>query len=474
MSKVVTPSMFVSAIESVIVDIEVTNCELPKITDALYVMVNDRKIVLEVMQHISPLVARTMAMSETDGLECGSEVMSMGGSLKVAVGPEVFGRMLNAIGEALDDKEDVIVASEVKSIHSTPPTFIEQNPTVSQLITGIKAIDLLCPYPKGGKVGLFGGAGVGKTVLVMELMKEIARSGGYSVFAGVGERVREGADLYQEMISSNVILTGDKRHESKATLVYGQMNDTPGARMRTPMTALAIAEHGRESGKDILLFIDNVFRFTQAGSEVSALLGRMPSAVGYQPTLAFDIGQLQEKITTTKKGSITSIQAVYVPADDLTDPAPASLFTHFDATTVLSRKVAEKGIYPAIDPINSYSLMLTPEYVGEEHCEIASSVLRTMRNYEELKDMIAILGMDNLSAADVKIVKCARRLELFFSQPMYAAEAFSAFKGVSLPLKETLYAARKIVNGDGNDLPEQAFYMIGNWEDIVKKAAQVE
>ena len=462
----------VSAVDSVIVDVYVRSGNLPPIFNAMSVYADERKILLEVTEHINPFTVRTVAMSATTGLQCGVPVTDLNGTIQAPVGSCIVGRMIDAVGDPIDDCGE-LNATEFRSIHSHAPRFMEQNPRVEQLVTGIKVIDLMCPYTIGGKIGLFGGAGVGKTVLVMELMTKISRDGGFSVFAGVGERMREGNELYREMIESEVIFQGARKSESRATLVYGQMNATPGARLRTASTALAIAEYHRDSGKNILLFIDNIFRFTQAGSEVSALLGKMPSAVGYQSTLAFEIGSMQERIASTNKGSITSIQAIYVPADDITDPAPASSFSHLDAVTELSRKIAEKGIYPAIDPVASSSRLLNPVAVGEEHCILANNVKAILQEFEELSDMIAILGMDALSSSQQKTVLRARRLSNFFSQPVHAAEVFTKIKGVSLPLKETLFGVKNIIEGHGDDIPESAFYMTGSWQDVLNKAEEI-
>ncbi len=424
---------------------------------------NDIKVVAEVAQHIGDNTVRCIAMSSTDGLVRGIEAVNTGTPIQVPVGADVLGRMLNVVGEPIDEKPMENV-KETWSIHREAPKFEDQQTTTEIFETGIKVIDLLCPYVKGGKIGLFGGAGVGKTVLIQELINNIAKEhGGLSVFAGVGERTREGNDLYHEMIESGVI--------DKTCMVFGQMNEPPGARMRVGLTGLTMAEYFRDTeGKDVLLFIDNIFRFTQAGSEVSALLGRMPSAVGYQPTLATDMGQLQERITSTKKGSITSVQAIYVPADDLTDPAPATTFSHLDATTVLDRKISEMGIYPAVDPLDSSSRILAPEIVGEEHYQVARDVQQILQRYKELQDIIAILGMDELSEEDKIVVSRARRIQRFLSQPFHVAEQFTGFSGKYVPIKETVRGFKEILDGKHDTLPESAFLFVGTIDDVVDKA----
>src|SRR5215468_7090353 len=445
--------------------------ELPAILTALHAQNQGKTLVLEVAQHLGENTVRTVAMDTTDGLVRGAEVVDTGGPITVPVGPETLGRILNVVGEAVDERGPV-VAKQRSPIHKSAPEYTEQSTEAEILITGIKVVDLLAPYAKGGKIGLFGGAGVGKTVIIMELINNIAKAhGGYSVFAGVGERTREGNDLYHEMITSKVIqLEG----QSKAALVYGQMNEPPGARARVGLTGLTLAEYFRdEEGQDVLFFVDNIFRFTQAGSEVSALLGRIPSAVGYQPTLATDMGALQERITTTKKGSITSVQAIYVPADDLTDPAPATSFSHLDATTVLSRQIAELGIYPAVDPLDSTSRILDPRVVGEEQYNVARDVQRVLQTYKGLQDIIAILGMDELSEEDKLVVARARKIQRFFSQPFHVAEVFTGTPGVFVKLKETIRGFKGIVEGEYDHLPESAFYMVGTIEEAVEKARKL-
>ena len=454
--------------------------ELPEIYTALKVTnpsINDQdwNLVLEVAQHLGENVVRTIAMDSTDGLVRGIEVMNTGKGIQVPVGKEVLGRIMNVVGEPVDEAGP-IGAKEAWPIHRHPPTFEEQSVAVETFETGIKVVDLLAPYARGGKVGLFGGAGVGKTVLIQELIHNIAlKHGGYSVFAGVGERTREGNDLYWEFIESGVIKLGEDRLDSKAALVYGQMNEPPGARARIGLTGLTVAEYFRDvMGQDVLLFIDNIFRFTQAGSEVSALLGRIPSAVGYQPTLATEMGELQERITTTSKGSITSVQAIYVPADDLTDPAPATAFAHLDATTVLSRQLAALAIYPAVDPLDSTSKLLDPNVVGEEHYQVARAVQETLQRYKELQDIIAILGMDELSEDDKLIVNRARKVRNFLSQPFHVAEAFTGMKGAYVELADTVRSFKALVDGEYDDLPEAAFYMVGNIDEVKKKAAKLK
>jgi len=445
--------------------------ELPKINHALVTtnpLIDDKpnNLFLEVAQHLGDGVVRTIALDTTDGLRRNQPVYSLGGTIKVPVGEKVLGRILNVVGQPVD--EGGPIESEVSwEIHREPPAFQDQNPSKEVLETGIKVIDLLCPYLKGGKIGLFGGAGVGKTVIIMELINNIAKAyGGYSVFAGVGERTREGNDLWLEMKESGVI--------SKAALVYGQMNEPPGARFRVALTALTICEYFRDvEGRDVLLFVDNIFRFMQAGSEVSSLLGRIPSAVGYQPTLANDMAALQERITSTKKGSITSVQAVYVPADDYTDPAPATTFAHLDATTELSRSIAEKGIYPAVDPLTSTSTILDPAVVGEEHYRVARKVQEILQRNKELQDIIAILGMDELSEQDKLIVSRARKIERFLSQPFFVASAFTGLPGVIVKREDTVKGFKEIIEGNVDDLPEQAFYMVGTIEDAKAKAQKL-
>lgn len=449
-----------------VVDVEFEKESLPSIHNALKIEWKDgrhrRSLTLECQQHLGDSVIRTIAMSTTDGLVRGMEVKDLEGPITVPVGQNCLGRILNVLGEPIDGKGPV--KSDIHfPIHRPPPSLDQQAVTDEILETGIKVVDLLAPYAKGGKVGLFGGAGVGKTVIIMELIRSIAQEhGGYSVFSGVGERSREGNDLWLEMKESGVI--------NKTVLVYGQMNEPPGARLRVGLSGLAQAEYFRdEEGQDVLLFIDNIFRFTQAGSEVSALLGRMPSAVGYQPTLATEMGELQERITSTQKGSITSVQAIYVPADDLTDPAPATSFAHLDATTVLSRPLTQLGIYPAVDPLDSTSRMLDPSIVGQEHYQCARGVQRILQRYKELQDIIAILGVDELSDEDKIIVNRARRLQKFLSQPFFVAEVFTGSAGRYVPIKETIRSFREIVDGKHDDLPEQAFYMVGNIDEVVEK-----
>jgi F-type H+-transporting ATPase subunit beta len=446
--------------------------ELPAILNALHADNQGAKLVLEVAQHLGENTVRTVAMDTTEGLVRGQAVTDTGGPITVPVGPETLGRIVNVIGEPVDERGPV-KTKKFFPIHRPAPEFSDQSTEAQVLVTGIKVVDLLAPYAKGGKIGLFGGAGVGKTVIIMELINNIAKAhGGYSVFAGVGERTREGNDLYHEMIESGVIkLDGPG---SKAALVYGQMNEPPGARARVGLTGLTLAEYFRdEEGQDVLLFIDNIFRFTQAGSEVSALLGRIPSAVGYQPTLATDMGALQERITTTKKGSITSVQAIYVPADDLTDPAPATSFSHLDATTVLSRQIAELGIYPAVDPLDSTSRILDPRVVGQEHYQVARDVQRILQTYKSLQDIIAILGMDELSEEDKLTVARARKIQRFLSQPFHVAEVFTGSPGVFVKLEDTIRAFKGLVAGQYDDLPEAAFYMVGTIEEAVEKAKKM-
>ena len=436
---------------------------LPKIKDALEVTVNEKRAVMEVAQHIGNNTVRCIMLAASDGLYKDMQVLSTGDSIKVPIGEKTLGRLFNVIGETIDDLEK-LDNEEHWSIHRRPPSFEEQSSEVEILETGIKVIDLLTPYQKGGKVGLFGGAGVGKTVLIQELITNVATEhGGYSIFTGVGERSREGNDLWNEMSESGVL--------AKTALVFGQMNEPPGARMRVAETGLTMAEYFRDKEhQDVLLFIDNIFRFIQAGSEVSSLLGRMPSAVGYQPTLATDLGELQERIASTKNGSITSVQAVYVPADDLTDPAPATTFAHLDATTVLSRKIVEKGIYPAVDPLESNSRILEADIVGEEHYEVARKVQEYLQKYKELQDIIAILGMEELSDEDKLAVHRARRIEKFLSQPFHVAEMFTGLEGKYVPLKESVRGFKAIVDGEVDDLPETAFFNVGTIDDAIEKA----
>ena len=442
--------------------------ELPAILSALEIKQEDRTLVLEVAQHLGESSVRTIAMDTTEGLVRGQEVVATGEAITVPVGAATLGRIMNVVGEAVDERGP-IARDETRGIHQPAPEFIEQSTETEMLATGIKVVDLLAPYVKGGKIGLFGGAGVGKTVIIMELINNIANAhGGYSVFAGVGERTREGNDLYHEMIESGVInLDGDG---SKASLVYGQMNEPPGARARVGLTGLTVAEQFRDEGRDVLFFVDNIFRFTQAGSEVSALLGRMPSAVGYQPTLATDMGTLQERITTTTKGSITSVQAIYVPADDLTDPAPATSFAHLDATTVLSRAISEMGIYPAVDPLDSTSRILDPRILGLEHYDTAREVQAILQQYKALQDIIAILGMDELSEDDRLTVSRARKMQRFLSQPFHVAEIFTNTPGVFVSVEDTIRGFREICSGQHDELPEQAFLMVGTIEEAIEKA----
>ena len=446
-----------------VLDIRFQDGQLPELLSAIEIQSGDRKIVAEVAQHIGDNVARCISMNATDGMVRGMDAVDTGGPITVPVGDKCLGRIFNLLGQPIDEKpapEDV----ERWPIHRQPPSFEEQETSTEILETGIKVVDLIAPYAKGGKIGLFGGAGVGKTVLIMELINNVAKQhGGLSVFAGVGERTREGNDLYNEMKESGVL--------SKTALVYGQMNEPPGARMRVGLSGLTMAEYFRDrENQDVLLFIDNIFRFTQAGSEVSALLGRMPSAVGYQPTLATEMGALQERITSTKKGSITSVQAVYVPADDLTDPAPATTFAHLDATTVLSRSISSLGIYPAVDPLESNSRILTPDVVGREHYEVARDVQRILQRYKELQDIIAIMGMDELSEEDKLTVSRARKIQRFLSQPFSVAEQFTGMQGKYVPLKETIRGFKEIIEGKHDDLPESAFLFAGTIDDVLEKA----
>ena len=446
--------------------------QLPEILTALECDNSGNRLVLEVAQHLGETAVRTIAMDSTEGLKRGDKVTDTGFPIKVPVGPETLGRIINVIGEPIDQKGKV-TTKESWPIHRPAPKFTEQSTETEILATGIKVVDLLAPYSKGGKIGLFGGAGVGKTVIIMELINNIAKAhGGFSVFAGVGERTREGNDLYHEMIESGVIKPGGKG--SKAALVYGQMNEPPGARARVGLTGLTVAEYFRDKeGQDVLFFVDNIFRFTQAGSEVSALLGRIPSAVGYQPTLATDMGNLQERITTTNKGSITSVQAIYVPADDLTDPAPATSFAHLDATTVLSRQIAELGIYPAVDPLDSTSRILDPRIVGDEHYRVAREVQKILQTYKSLQDIIAILGMDELSEEDKLTVARARKIQRFLSQPFFVAEVFTGTPGKLVDLEATIKGFDAICKGEYDHLPENAFYMVGTIEEAVEKAEKM-
>tara|TARA_R110000824_G_scaffold124811_1_gene283620 strand:- start:212 stop:1630 length:1419 start_codon:yes stop_codon:yes gene_type:complete len=460
----------ISQVMGAVVDVKFDG-ELPPILNALHVDNNGQRLVLEVAQHLGESAVRTIAMDTTEGLQRGQEVTDTGDAISVPVGPETLGRILNVIGEPVDERGPVNTKKR-SPIHREAPAFIDQSTDTEILVTGIKVIDLIAPYTKGGKIGLFGGAGVGKTVLIMELINNVAKGhGGYSVFAGVGERTREGNDLYHEMMESGVInLEGD----SKAALVYGQMNEPPGARARVALTGLTLAEYFRdEEGQDVLFFVDNIFRFTQAGSEVSALLGRIPSAVGYQPTLATDMGALQERITSTKKGSITSVQAIYVPADDLTDPAPATSFAHLDATTTLNRQIAELGIYPAVDPLDSTSRALDPGVIGKEHYETAREVQRILQTYKGLQDIIAILGMDELSEEDKLVVARARKIQRFLSQPFHVAEVFTGSPGVFVQLEDTIKAFAAICAGEYDHMPEQAFYMVGTIEEAIEKAKKM-
>ncbi len=450
----------------VVVDVFFESGKMPAIFNALEVKGIDRKLILEVEQHIGDDKVRTVAMDSTDGLSRGVKVIDTGDPIKVPVGEAVLGRIMNVLGDPVDKKGEIKTDTYLK-IHREAPAFTEQDTTNEMFETGIKVVDLLAPYSKGGKTGLFGGAGVGKTVLIMELIHNVAsHHGGYSVFCGVGERTREGNDLYREMTESKVL--------SKTALIYGQMNEPPGARARVGLTGLTVSEYFRdEMHQDLLLFIDNIFRFTQAGSEVSALLGRIPSAVGYQPTLGTDMGELQERIASTQKGSITSAQAVYVPADDLTDPAPATTFSHLDSTTVLSRQIAELGIYPAVDPLDSSSRILDPAVVGEEHYEVARQVQQVLQRYKELQDIIAILGMEELSEGDKLIVQRARKIQRFLSQPFFVAEQFTGSKGKYVPVSDTVSGFKSLLSGEMDDLPEQAFYMVGGMDEVRQKAKEL-
>src|SRR5687767_6254369 len=445
---------------------------LPEILNALETKNQGARLVLEVAQHLGESTVRTIAMDSTEGLVRGQDVTDTGEPIAVPVGDETLGRIINVVGDPVDEAGPVPTKAR-RAIHQPAPSYTDQSTEAEILVTGIKVVDLLAPYAKGGKIGLFGGAGVGKTVIIMELINNVAKAhGGYSVFAGVGERTREGNDLYHEMIESGVNKKGGGKG-SKCALVYGQMNEPPGARARVGLTGLTVAEHFRDQGQDVLFFVDNIFRFTQAGSEVSALLGRIPSAVGYQPTLATDMGMLQERITTTNKGSITSVQAIYVPADDLTDPAPATSFAHLDATTVLSRSIAEKGIYPAVDPLDSTSRMLSAAILGEEHYNVARSVQQILQRYKSLQDIIAILGMDELSEEDKLTVARARKIERFLSQPFFVAEVFTGSPGKLVALEDTIKGFKGIVAGEYDELPESAFYMVGPIEEAVEKARKM-
>ncbi|MCT8330421.1 F0F1 ATP synthase subunit beta [Albidovulum sediminis] len=462
----------VTQVIGAVVDVQFDD-QLPAILNALETENNGKRLVLEVAQHLGENTVRTVAMDATEGLVRGAPVKDTGGPISVPVGNPTLGRILNVIGEPVDEKGPV-TAKETRAIHQPAPEFNEQATSSEILVTGIKVIDLLAPYSKGGKIGLFGGAGVGKTVLIMELINNIAKvHSGFSVFAGVGERTREGNDLYHEMIESGVIVPDDLE-KSKVALVYGQMNEPPGARMRVALSGLTLAEQFRDqSGTDVLFFVDNIFRFTQAGSEVSALLGRIPSAVGYQPTLATDMGAMQERITSTKAGSITSVQAIYVPADDLTDPAPATSFAHLDATTVLSRAISELGIYPAVDPLDSTSRILDPAVVGEEHYQVARDVQGILQRYKSLQDIIAILGMDELSEEDKLTVARARKIQRFLSQPFDVAKVFTGSDGVQVPLDKTIASFKAVVAGEYDHLPEAAFYMVGDIEEVKAKAQRL-
>ena len=474
-AKGVGPKGHVRQVMGAVVDVQFDE-QLPEILNALETENHGNRLVLEVAQHLGENTVRTVAMDSTEGLVRGQEVVDTGEAIAVPVGDETLGRIMNVVGEAVDEAGPIKTA-EKRPIHAPAPSYVDQSTEAEILVTGIKVVDMLAPYAKGGKIGLFGGAGVGKTVLIMELINNVAKAhGGYSVFAGVGERTREGNDLYHEMIDSGV--NKDPRKDgtakgSKCALVYGQMNEPPGARARVGLSGLTVAEYFRDQGQDVLFFVDNIFRFTQAGSEVSALLGRIPSAVGYQPTLATDMGALQERITTTQKGSITSVQAIYVPADDLTDPAPATSFAHLDATTVLSRGIAEKGIYPAVDPLDSTSRMLDPRIVGEEHYAVARRVQEILQRYKALQDIIAILGMDELSEEDKITVTRARKIERFLSQPFHVAEVFTGSPGVFVNLADTIKGFKGLCNGEYDHLPEAAFYMVGTIEEAVEKAQRL-
>ena len=467
----------VTQVIGAVVDVSFEGGSLPAILNALETSNMGNRLVLEVAQHLGENTVRTIAMDSTEGLVRGQQVTDTGGPIAVPVGDETLGRIMNVIGEPVDEAGPLVTAHK-RAIHQDAPSYVEQSTEAQILVTGIKVVDLLAPYAKGGKIGLFGGAGVGKTVLIMELINNVAKAhGGYSVFAGVGERTREGNDLYHEMIESGVNKdpheNGGSAAGSKCALVFGQMNEPPGARARVALTGLTVAENFRDQGQDVLFFVDNIFRFTQAGAEMSALLGRIPSAVGYQPTLATDMGQMQERITTTNKGSITSVQAVYVPADDLTDPAPATSFAHLDATTVLNRAISEKGIYPAVDPLASNSRILDASVVGQEHYDTARRVQEVLQKYKALQDIIAILGMDELSEEDKLTVARARKIERFMSQPFFVAEAFTGTPGIFVALEDTIKGFAGLVKGDYDHLPEAAFYMVGTIEDAVKKAQKL-
>jgi F-type H+/Na+-transporting ATPase subunit beta len=466
----------VSQVIGAVVDVTFDG-HLPAILNSLETINNGNRLVLEVAQHLGENAVRTIAMDTTEGLVRGAEVSDTGAAISVPVGDETLGRIMNVIGEPVDEAGPVQTASR-RAIHQEAPSFTEQSSEAQILVTGIKVVDLIAPYARGGKIGLFGGAGVGKTVLIQELINNVAKAhGGYSVFAGVGERTREGNDLYHEMIESGVNKDPKENNGStagsKCALVFGQMNEPPGARARVALSGLTVAEHFRDQGQDVLFFVDNIFRFTQAGAEMSALLGRIPSAVGYQPTLATDMGALQERITTTDKGSITSVQAIYVPADDLTDPAPATSFAHLDSTTTLNRAISEKGIYPAVDPLDSTSRMLDANIVGQEHYDVARAVQAILQRYKALQDIIAILGMDELSEEDKLTVARARKVERFMSQPFHVAEAFTGSPGVFVALEDTIKGFAGLVKGDYDHLPEAAFYMVGTIEDAVKKAQKL-
>ena len=470
------PTGRITQVIGAVVDVQFDD-HLPEILNAIETTNQGNRLVLEVAQHLGENTVRTIAMDSTEGLVRGQPVTDTGAPILVPVGEATLGRIMNVIGEPVDELGPV-VGEAMRAIHQPAPSYAEQSTEAEILVTGIKVVDLLAPYSKGGKIGLFGGAGVGKTVLIMELINNIAKAhGGYSVFAGVGERTREGNDLYHEMIESKVNVDPHEHNGSsagsKCALVYGQMNEPPGARARVALTGLTVAEHFRDQGQDVLFFVDNIFRFTQAGSEVSALLGRIPSAVGYQPTLATDMGALQERITTTTKGSITSVQAIYVPADDLTDPAPAASFAHLDATTVLSRSIAEKGIYPAVDPLDSTSRILSPMILGEEHYNVARQVQQTLQRYKALQDIIAILGMDELSEEDKLVVARARKIERFLSQPFHVAEVFTGSPGKLVDLQDTIKGFKGLVEGKYDHLPEQAFYMVGSIEEAIEKGKKM-
>ncbi len=471
-----TPTGYVTQVIGAVVDVKFDG-HLPEILNALETENGGNRLVLEVAQHLGEHSVRCLAMDVSEGLTRGQVVRDTGAPITVPVGDETLGRIMNVIGEAVDELGPVVTTNR-RSIHQPAPSYAEQATEAQILVTGIKVVDLLAPYAKGGKIGLFGGAGVGKTVLIMELINNVAKAhGGYSVFAGVGERTREGNDLYHEMIESKVNVDphehGGSAKGSKCALIYGQMSEPPGARARVALTGLTVAEDFRDKGQDVLFFVDNIFRFTQAGSEMSALLGRIPSAVGYQPTLATDMGALQERITTTTKGSITSVQAIYVPADDLTDPAPATSFAHLDATTVLSRTIAEKGIYPAVDPLDSTSRMLSPLVVGEEHYAVARQVQQLLQRYKGLQDIIAILGMDELSEEDKLTVARARKIERFLSQPFHVAEVFTGSPGKLVSLADTIKGFKGLVDGNYDHLPEAAFYMVGSIDEAIEKAQRL-